>query len=395
MPPHYLPRMYLKRFLRGGRLFVYDRELKSIRPDGLSSVATIGDYYVTTDAEGNRDNSVEDKFLSDIETKAAPVLDLLARCARVTNEQHLAAAMFFATLCRRVPGFEQAYNYIGDDVVKFTMQRLAGTPELAAELLKRRHAPASISPAALAKFVTKSEYIARPSATSRVFAMIDMARPLVTAFRDMDWWLLRSDSAARFVTSDGPMGFLPLDGAPPTYGEETSRVLKFIALSTDVCLMFADKAADKPTVGVKTVDPESVGAINERLAFAATRLIIGGDRADVESVVAATNLVESDFVPCSRVVEWHDPSVRQSFSISHRVHHDTTYPLRFEWPWICSYCGTPSTALPVLASSTTPEDPGWYTIWLDTPCAGCRMTPRNTRTFLTAKPFNMIPRDGW
>ncbi|MGZ5441803.1 MAG: DUF4238 domain-containing protein [Thermoanaerobaculia bacterium] len=395
MPPHYLPRMYLKRFLRDGRLVVYDRQLKCIRPDGLNSVATISDYYVTLDAAGNPDNSVEDKFLSDIESKATPALDLLARCARVTAEQHLAAAIFFATLCRRVPTFEQAYNHIADDFVKITMRRLAGTPELAANLLKRRHGTASITPEAMARFVARGDYTARPSATSRVFAMIEMARPLIAAFRDMDWWLLRSNSGTTFVTSDGPMGFLPLDGAPPTYGEETPRVLKFIALSTDVCLMFADKAADGPRVGVKVIDGESVAAINERLALAATRLIIGGDLAEVERVVAATNLVASDFVPCSRIVEWHDPGVQRSFSISHRVHHDTEYPLRLEWPWACGYCGTPSTALPVLASSTAPEDPNWLTEWLDTPCVGCRMTPRNTHTFLTATPVNMSPRDDW
>lgn len=387
--------MYLKRFLRDNRLHVYDRVLKQLRLDGLQSVATISDYYVMTDPDGGRDDSVESRLLSEIETKATPVLDALAKCESITDTQWDIAGIFLALLCTRVPAFEQAYTQIGEDLLKLTMRRLAGTPALAADLLARRRGSPSISPNALAHFVSEGNYSVRPHPNSRIQAMLDMAEPLISAFGDMDWWLLRNDGQARFITSDGPMGFVPQENAPPTYGERTSTVLKFVALSPDVCLMLCDKAGERPRLAIKAIDSDDVAGINARIARAATRLVIGRDREDVERVIAATDLAASDFIPSTRIVEWHDPALNQSITVGHRVHYDTRYPIRQQWPWSCKSCGATSAVTFVIASPTTAQDPAFYTEWLDTPCQGCGNTPRSTQTFLTDSGFNMSRTEGW
>jgi hypothetical protein len=387
--------MYLKRFLRGKRLHVYDRKLKQLRPDGLRSVATISDYYVITDRNGKRDDSIESRLLADIEAKASPVLDALAQCESITDEQHEIAALFFAVLCTRVPAFEQAYTQIAEDLVKLTMKRLAGTPMLAADLLARRGTRTSITPEALAKFVSEGNYSVRPHQNERIRAMLDRAQPLVPVFADVDWWLLRSNGEAWFITSDGPMGFYPQQRSLPTYGELTTNVLKFISLSPAVCLMMRTKAAEQPILAIKTVSADDIDEINARIARASLRLVIGRDRVDVERVVSATELAESGFTPIARIVEWYDPLLNRSFSVSHRVHHDTQYPIRLEFPWTCKACDAASTAIFGIASPTTAEDPQLYTKWLDTPCSSCGKAPRSTQTFLTGKGYNMAPRDGW
>jgi Protein of unknown function (DUF4238) len=322
MPAHYLPQMYLKRFTDGKRLHVYDRVLKSLRTDVPRNVATISDYYVISDDKGVPDNSVE-SFLSDIESKCSPVLDALVGCQPITDEQRAICAVFLALMCFRVPAFERAHAALSEGLTKLTMRRLAGTPASAAQLLSRSRTEVSFSPESLSDFVNAGLYKVQPHPNERIGYMLAKVKPLIAAFGGLDWLLLRSDGPARFITGDGPMGFWPLEGAPPTYGEATPGVLKFISLSPTICLMLRDRSANVPILAVKDLGAAYVAEINARIALAALRLVIGRGRGDVENVIKATKLADNNLVPSVGMVEWYDDQSNRSIILSHRVHHDT------------------------------------------------------------------------
>ena len=389
---HYLPQMYLSRFTSHGRLFVFDRKTGKLRRDGVRSVAAISDYYVLTTPTGERDESVESRFLADLETAARPALTRLGRCEAISDQEHAVLAVFFAILCTRVPAFEKSHAQLNDQLGKVTFRHLAGTPDRAAAFLTRRRRTFPYSPREFATFVNSDELNFPLDQNERVKFMIQLAEPLVSGFEGMDWWLLRATGRRRFITSDAPVGFIPLPTAPPTYGELTPEVLKFIAIDSDVCLMLASRQRDLPLLTVKDAGDDDVAAVNAAIAHAAERLLIARDESELNDVLDETNLPNDPRVPMTSIVVWDDEAYERSFMLSVRVHFDTAYPLELPIGWQCEGCGVKSSVILAVAEGLESLDPGGYTAWLDRPCSSCSRTPRETRSSLSGEePFDLVP----
>jgi len=389
---HYLPQMYLNRFTCDGRLFVFDRKTGKLRRDGVRSVAAISDYYVLTTPSGDRDDSVESGFLADLETAAAPALERLGRCEAISDHEHGVLAVFFAILCTRVPAFEKSHAELNDQLGKITLCHLAGTPSRAADFLARRRRTLPYSPGEFSEFVNSDKLTFPLDQNERVRFMMQLAEPLVAGFEGMDWWLLRATGKRRFITSDGPLGFIPLPAAPPTYGELTPDVLKFVAIDSDVCLMLATRRRDLPFLTVKDAGDDDVAVVNAAIAHAAERLLIARGESELKNVLDETNLANDPRVPMCAIVVWDEETYARSFMLSVRVHFDTVYPLELPIEWECEGCGMSAIAIFVVAEGLTPHDPACYTAWLDTPCTACGRTPRETRSCLSGEePFDLVP----
>ena len=220
--------------------------------------------------------------------------------------------------------------------------------------------------------------------------MVTMAEPLITGFESMDWLVLRS-TGQRFITSDGPMGFIPLPGAPPIFGELTPNVQKFISLSPATCLMMTDRAGDQPTLAVRNVDTSRVREINLRIAAASTRLVIASQLDDLDDVLATTPLTPVLDEPRATIIEWFDPTLNRSFVISIRVQADAVFPLPLSLPWECRGCGNCATAEFIVANLSKAQNPRALSEWLNTPCRKCQKSPRVTGSRFTANTINMSP----
>lgn len=233
--------MYLKRFTESGFLVVYDRVTNKIRRDKPKNVATMKDFYIIESPEGVRDDSIEAAVLGGLEAEAAPLIDSLASGSTLSDLQLAALAKFLAFLCVRVPAFSESYAGLNQSLARVVFRRLAGTPERAAKFLARRRKSLPFSPDKFAAFVNSDALVIPPNKAERIHLMIEMSAPLIPAFQDMAWDVLLAPAGARFVTSDGPMGFIPLEGAPATYGELSRHVLKF-CLSERIRLFAAPRS---------------------------------------------------------------------------------------------------------------------------------------------------------
>jgi len=379
MLAHYLPQMYLSRFAVGDLLHVYDRETKKLRRDKPRNVAVITDYY-TLVMDTGRNDEVEYGFLAGIEGAAAPALARLARGETISGNEHGVIAVFLALLCVRVPRFDEAFSKANQELARITFRRLAGTPQLAAKFLARQKGSASHSAEQFSEFVNSDRFTMPPDQNERIRQMIKMAEPLVAAFEQMDWWLLRPGGAMRFVTSDAPMGLIPLPEAPVAYGCRTPNVLRFVALSPETCLLLADCTGERPILAQKVITDEDVAEINRAIALAASRLIIGRDQSDVDAVVEAAGEIRGYSL---EIVEWFDAVENRSLTLSVAVRHDTLFPLELPMAWNCRGCGRPDVETLVVSSEVKPTDPLAYTRWFDRPCGGCGMRPRQTKSSLT------------
>lgn len=379
MLAHYLPQMYLSRFAAGEFLHVFDRATKKLRQDKPRNVAAITDYYALVTDTG-RNDEVEYGFLAGIEGAAAPALTRLADGESISDHEHAVIAVFLALLCVRVPSFEEAYSKVNNELARSTFRHLAGTPALAAEFLARQEAPVSYSAEQLSEFVNSDRFTMPADQNERIRQMIEMAQPLIAAFEQMDWWLLRSGGAMRFVTSDAPMGLIPLPEAPAVYGCRTPNVLRFVALSPETCLLLADCSGESPILAEKVVADDDVAEINRAIARAASRLVIGRDRGDVDAVVEAVGDTSGHTL---EIVEWFDAIGNRSLKVSVSIRHDTSFPLEIPMAWACRGCGRSGVEVIVVSSDVKPAEPLAYTRWFDRRCGECGRTPRQTKSSLT------------
>lgn len=387
---HYLPQFYLQQFTADDRLYVFDRKTAKLRRDSPRNVAAITDYYVLSDASGKREERVETKFLSTVESASAPALSRLANCEAISDAEHDVVATFLAILCARIPAFEETYAALNNHLGQEYLRALAGTPEGAAQFLASRGIT-RYSPAQFSAFVNSDALTFPPAKHQRLRLMMQSAEPLISGFKSMDWWLWRASGVCRFVTSDAPFGLIPLEGAPPAYGELSSGVLKFIALSPDVCLMLADRQRDDPFLTVKDLDDDGVRAANAAIALEATRLIVARDRDLLEAVLDETGLRTSTFMPRTIVVNWVDSVEQRSFAISVRLHHDTGFPLTLPLEWQCRHCKVVTVESFVIAEDLEPANNTSYTQWLDRRCSSCGRSPRRTKSTLSGEPAVHLP----
>jgi hypothetical protein len=381
MLAHYLPRCYLDAFTRDKRLFVFDRATGKLRRDSPMNVAAITDYYIVTNEAGERDGSVEHGLLSDVEFAASPLLRRLARGEAISDEEHDVVATFLAFLCTRVPAFEETFAELNNQIAQEVFRRAAGTPKKAAVFLAAHPKTFPYSVSEFCNFVNSDELAFPPDKAERIRLMIELAEPLIEGFKSMDWWLCRAAESRRFITSDAPFGLLPLPGALPTYGELSPNVLRFLAISPDVCLMLADRQQEVPFLAVKDLDDEGVSQVNAAIALAAVRLVVARDRDELETVLNETALRSSTFKPQTKVVNWSDVEER-SFGLNVRIHHDTGFPLELPISWTCVTCATTDAEVFAISSDLEPVNPDAYSEWLDHPCNVCGRRPRDTRSTL-------------
>jgi uncharacterized protein DUF4238 len=382
---HYLPQSYLERFTSRGRLHVFDRATGKARRDSPRNVAAITDYYVLTSPSGDRDESIEHGLLSMVESAAHPALSRLARLEAISDEEHDIIATFLAFLCTRLPSFEATYAKANEQLGREFFRRAAGTPERAGKFLASHRKSFPYQPEEFAAFVNSEALRFPPDKAQRIQLMIEHSEPLIAGFKSMDWWLWHATGSRRFLTSDAPFGFIPLEGAPPTYGELSPRVLKFIALTPEACLMLADRQRDQPFLTTKEMDDDGVRDISAGIALAATRLVIARDRADLDAAIEETGLRSSTFTPRTGVVDWSDTVEERSFSLSVRIHHDTKFPLHLPLEWTCRSCGSTWLAQFSVTNDLAATNPRAYVEWLDTPCLTCSQPPRRTKSRLAGE----------
>lgn len=382
MLAHYLPQCYLDGFTSGGRLHVFDRQTGKLRRDSPRNVAAITDYYIVTTESGERDSSIEHGLLADVEAAAAPVLRRLAACEPISDEEFDIAATFLAFLCTRIPAFEETYAELNNQLGQELYRRSAGTREKAREFLASRPKTFPYSAEEFCSFVNSDALSFPPDQHERIRLMIELAEPLIEGFKKMDWWLWRATGSTRFVTSDAPFGFIPQPGSLPTYGELSPNVLKFVALSPDVCLMLADRRSEVSCLVAKDLDEQGVREVNAAIALAAVRLVVSGDRELLERVLDDTGLRTSAFIPRTKVVNWDDTVEERSFGLDVRIHHNTEFPLVLPMKWACRSCGNARQEPFEISAELAPVNPQAYREWLDRPCPACGHSPRRTRSTL-------------
>lgn len=287
---HFLPVFYLEGFSRGGRLWVFDRERRVLRPQTPTNTAVRRYYYSIQGPDGRRDNRVEE-VLALVEGGAKPILDKLARRETITREQKGTLALFVAFMDTRVPDFEAEFNAFQERTTRAFVNQMVASPEVTrafVEDYQQTGEGAEMDPQAIYEFGRAGEYTIEVPRQNSLGMMLEAATKFSRVFSQMDWILLHCTENISFITSDSPfIPVPPLGSSRRFYGVASQGVCKLLPLSGKMCLLMGDRG---DLLSHHEMTREEVRAINLGITANCQNLVVGRDEALIRSLVRAVGL---------------------------------------------------------------------------------------------------------
>lgn len=135
---HFLSEFYLNGFARDGMLWLYDREKKEFRRQPPNKTAVEKDYCTVLNKDGEMDFGIEE-FLSQIESRAKPVIAKLEARENITPDERFNLACFVSLLMCRTPKFEREIKEISDATHKLVVKEMIPTVEERRRLVEAGH----------------------------------------------------------------------------------------------------------------------------------------------------------------------------------------------------------------------------------------------------------------
>lgn len=279
---HYLPEFYLKRFCRDKSLWVYDAEREEIALRFPETIAIKKRFYSTQGEKGVKEHDPE-IFLSEIESKAAPIIDRVDMGGSLSATDKYFVSLFAALLKCRVPNFERWISDFNDAVGKqFLKTRYSSEQELREHL--QELGSDSIDdpnlPTRLFEDLQEEKYAVHTPKNWRIGMMFRIAQMVCEEIIQMDWTVLRAPESTSFVTSDNPFVVIPPDGMAPnwpyTIGVAVAGSKKIIPLTQRVCLLIGDYGDAMHYI---ECDRKAVRTINRTVADNYERFLMARDEA--------------------------------------------------------------------------------------------------------------------
>lgn len=292
---HFLPQCYQKQFLPPdtSRIFVYDRERNAIRHQPVEDTAVIRHFYAVSQLDGTKDTSIENPFLSTIDSCIPQIVaDLRARCS-FSNELLARIALTAGFLCARVPSFDDGIQNVEGGLIKKISQELWSNEEKIEEWLKERERETGTRPQAtareMAEFFKAGNYTVEISRNRVIQHMLDVAPMIGEILRQHFVLVLHAPPGTSFVTSDRPVSIV----APPNepqwggVGFGSPDAYKLFPISHDMIISFSLKRKRHAHVDV---DASYVRETNGWTASMMDSYLYSGNRVLIESLVSEHNL---------------------------------------------------------------------------------------------------------
>ncbi len=291
---HILPRFYLNGFCRNERLWVFDRELKTIRQSTPANTCVKKHYYSFTDNEGKKTTEVEE-WLALIEGEAKPIIDKINAGDRLTIDEKYVLSVFIGTMMDRGTDFEKQVQKFQGRMTEMIADMIFSDVERTKSVYKQmeRETGKKIDYPAdkLVEFHKRGEYEIKILRNASLELFPKVAVDMAGIFPQMDWVVCHAPKRSSYITIDNPFVLVPpVDHNPKSFygiGIATPGAKKVFPVSQKTCLLIGDKGDNITHV---EVDQKSVRQANMYVSYYTDRFLIGRDRELVENIVRTTNL---------------------------------------------------------------------------------------------------------
>lgn len=262
---HLVPKFYIKRFadpdraLNNSRLWHYSFDDGRWKQAGPRRVASVPDYYVLTDADGLRDESIEREFLKQIEDSAGAILrSKVDAGVPLDAQERIALSRFIALMSLRVPSF---HRIVGDFASEVTTTAMVMASSLTAP---EEHE------AFLELLKTHQFEVGREAPMQISLSLVDELAPYI---HGMGWTFMVSERPHYFVTSDSPFCKVNPDTIPPMSGGDGLAAQNIeVSLPLSRTVAFFAGWLSHGTRWI-VVPPETVKEINRRSCLSATMIL--------------------------------------------------------------------------------------------------------------------------
>lgn len=208
---HFLPRFYLDGFTRDGVLAVFDRDQNEVRIQKPESTGVIGHFYTVEDDQGRKRFELE-QALSEIESKAAPIIKKLAAQEGISDDERSEMAMFVALGMCRTPDLVDSIKQMNGDMIR-RMTKIMFSDVNRVKSMLRDKPDSQISEEtleadakAMVEFAASDAYKVETHHGWALGMSMTMFSSIAPILAGRDWLVVHRDCDKRsFVTSDAPL----------------------------------------------------------------------------------------------------------------------------------------------------------------------------------------------
>ena len=274
---HILPKSYLKRFAQGDKIWVLDFELKKQYQSNIEDAATIKDFYTVKTIEKDEDDSVEQNFLSKIESLAGPTIDHIIKTRTFKDRpQWDILANFTALMYVRGPLFRQiileVYEHFANTLSKEILKDEATFNSIMQKVEDKVKISLPLTYEKAVEVQNHSEITVDIPRTYYIRLMMEYANKLVPIIGQMTPNLLcvPFGCEARFVTGDVPTIPAPRNPNASNMWIGDPNCDLYFPLSSRCCLVLNYDSLRK----VNDVSTRRIAFVNHLVACNCTRIIL-------------------------------------------------------------------------------------------------------------------------
>lgn len=303
---HFLPRFYLDGFTRDGLLAVFDRDQNEVRIQKPESTGVIGHFYTVEDEQGRKRFELE-QVLSEIESKAAPIIKKLAAQEGISDDERSEMAMFVALGMCRTPDLVDSIKEMNGQIIKRMATVMFSDVNRVKAMLRDKPDSLTSEEAleadakAMVEFAASDAYKVETHhgwALSMAMTMFTTIAPILAG---RDWLVVHRNCEKRsFVTSDAPLVLtkvMPRKDKIWGIGFANTDALVLFPLTQSCALLIFGN--DGGFVH-KTVSQDSVKHFNLMVADRCQRFVVGRDETLVRSLAKRLSLAAKKWQPKMR-----------------------------------------------------------------------------------------------
>ena len=276
---HYIPRVYLKNFTNSNdKVWVYDKKLKTLKELSTKDTTLEKELYTITDAEGNKDYSLEE-FFGKIETTASPIINKIINKQVISPEEKTQLSLFIALLDNRTIAAIHNYDKTSCEMLTWMKNMRLYHGEFDSLINKMNCSKDE----AMQKINDAKIHLNKET---NLKLLIDLAGTSAEYFSLMEWRILYiKNKDCNFITSDNPLFLLPEKISNDYgYGIATPGVQKIIPLTSNIILSIGD-LGNIAVHGCVISEKVRVRQINTLLFLSAKRFVIANNKGLLENLI--------------------------------------------------------------------------------------------------------------
>jgi hypothetical protein len=305
---HFLPRFYLEGFCKDEMIAVYDRKSNEIRVQTPQNTGVIGHFYTLEDDQGRKRFELE-QMLSEFESKASLVIELLAARKEISPDQRADLAIFIALASFRTPEIIDSLKQMNSGLIGDMARRMYSDVNQVKESLRGKPgSPLSEEDLEqeakeMVEFIQGGQYEIETKHQWAVGMAMQMAFKIAPILSGRDWFITHRDNEKKsFITTDAPVTLTTIEPRQTGFwagiGFANPDAMVIFPMTQTCTLVMCGRDGDFQH---RSASAEQMRHHNLMMADRCQRFLIGRDAALLRSLADDLGLPKKQWQPKMKI----------------------------------------------------------------------------------------------